>query len=128
MLDARDAARLVICAAHPLRALPPVQQHGALLRAQTPADGTEVQRQREDRHRRNGGEVLLSHSAGSFFFLFYSGTAADLIFPRFLTSGAGECEAEPSSHLRHHRQAAVAGAASEVETIGSTGGEPHTLK
>lgn len=33
----------------------PVQQHGAVLRAQAEADGTEVQRQGADRHRRHGG-------------------------------------------------------------------------
>lgn len=33
-----------------------------------------------------------------------------------LTSGAGECEAEPAAHVCHHWQAALAGAASQVET------------
>lgn len=33
-----------------------------------------------------------------------------------LTSGAGECEAEPAAHVCHHRQAALSGAASQVET------------
>lgn len=35
----------------------------------------------------------------------------------FLTSGAGECEAEPSSLIRHYRQAAFTGAASQVKTF-----------
>lgn len=33
-----------------------------------------------------------------------------------LTSGAGECEAEPPAHVCHHWQEAVAGAASQVGT------------
>lgn len=36
--------------------------------------------------------------------------------PSLLTSGAGVCEAEPAAHVCHHWQAALAGAASQVET------------
>lgn len=35
----------------------------------------------------------------------------------FWTAGAGEREAEPSSHVRHHRQAAFTGASSQVEIL-----------
>lgn len=31
-----------------------------------------------------------------------------------LTPGAGKCQAEPPSHVRYHRQTALAGAASQV--------------
>lgn len=49
--------------------------------------------------------------------------ALDLTSSVPLSSGAGECEAEPSSHLRHHRQAAIAGAAGEVKRFKSASRE-----
>lgn len=49
----------------------PVQQHGAVLRAQAEADGTEVQRQGADRHRWHGGERL-SHVPPALSALLFS--------------------------------------------------------
>lgn len=53
-------------------------------------------------------------------FLYFILMAANWMSSCFLTSGAAECEAEPSSHIRHHWQAAVTGAAGQVKDFQPT--------